>query len=99
MSIFPPGQTLAARVAELSTACRKESASAHAKAQGREDDLQLLLLVDGGYRPRTAEMDALRAELGLPDPVVPSLTEFGRLNRMLYMAHGRGKASATAVGG
>lgn len=99
MSVFPPVQTLAARVAELSTACRQESASAYAKAPGREADVQLLLLVDGGFRPRTAEMDALRAELGLSNPLIPSLDEFGRLNRMLYMAHGRGKASATAVGG
>ena len=99
IALTPTTQTLAARVAQLAAACQQEVQQAFEKAPGREHDVVSLMLVDACVYPRTEAMDQLRKELGLLDPVVPSADEHGRLNRMLYMVHGLGKASATEVGG
>lgn len=93
------GRALTARVSLLQAAYGAETATALARAPGRAHDVFTLMLVDDGLKPRTAAMDALRAELGLPDPIAPSSLELGRLSCMLYRARPHGTASVSAVGG
>lgn len=90
---------LIARINELSAAFACETRAAFAAGLGREDDVVTLLLVDCGVYGRNPAMDKLRAELGLPDPVLPSAREHGELSRRLYTVRDHGTASATAVGG
>lgn len=93
------GPALVARINELSAGFACEAREAFAAGVGREDDVLTLLLVDSGVYGRNPAMDQLRAELGLPDPVLPSAREHGELSRRLYTVRDHGTASATAIGG
>ncbi|ADU99805.1 hypothetical protein Alide_2062 [Alicycliphilus denitrificans BC] len=93
------GRALVDRVKQLQASYRAECSAALALAPGREGDVFTLMLVDDSLKPRTAAMDALRVELGLPDPIAPSSLELGRLSCRLYKAPPHGTASASAVGG
>ena len=93
------GKTLAQRVAELEAAFRQEINQAFAKAPGREHEVDRLMLVDAGVIACTPQLEALRAELGLPTPVVASAREHSDLSCRLYKARDLDTASAPAVGG
>ena len=90
---------LLARLQELAIARRQETAAAFAKAPGRELDVDRLMLVDAGVIACNPALDALRAELGLPTPVVPSAREHSDLSRRLYKGRDLDTAFAPAVGG
>jgi len=92
-------QALVQRINALSSICITETNRAFHLGEGREADVVRLMMVDAGVHARSPEMDALRAELGLSDPVIPSLNELGELNRMLYRARDPGTASGAAAGG
>ena len=92
-------QALLARLQVLAVARRQETAEAFAKAPGRELDIDRLMLVDAGVIACTPQLKALRAELGLPTPVVPSAREHSNLSRKLYKGLDLDTASAPAVGG
>lgn len=94
-----PQQQLVARINALGMERRQQTAAAYAQAPGREHEVDRLMLVDLGIIARTTELDALRAELGLPSPVVASAQEHGDLSRKLYTARDLGTASASAAGG
>ena len=94
-----PKQRLVARLNALTVSRQQESAAAFAKAPGREQDVERLMLADAGIIALTPQLDDLRAELGLPRPVVPSAQEHSELSRKLYKAHDLGTASASATGG
>lgn len=92
-------QTLVARLQTLAIARRQETAAAFAKAPGREHEVDRLMLVDAGVIACTPRLEALRAELGLPTPVVPSAREHSDLSCKLYKARDLDTAFAPAVGG
>lgn len=92
-------QALLARLQTLAIARRQETAEAFAKAPGRELDIDRLMLVDAGVIACTPQLEALRAELGLPTPVVASAREHSDLSCRLYKARDLDTASAPAVGG
>lgn len=92
-------KALLSRLQMLSIARRQETAEAFAKAPGRELDVDRLMLVDAGVIACTPALDDLRAELGLPTPVVPSAREHSDLSRRLYKGLDLDTASAPAVGG
>ena len=88
-----------ARLQVLEVARREETAAAFAQAPGRELDIDQLMLVDAGVIACTPALTALRAELGLPTPVVPSAREHSDLSRKLYKGRDLDTAFAPAVGG
>ena len=92
-------QALIARLQVLEVARREETAAAFAQAPGRELDIDQLMLVDAGVIACTPALTALRAELGLPTPVVPSAREHSDLSRKLYKGRDLDTAFAPAVGG
>ena len=92
-------RALVERINALGAACEHETAQAYQLAPGRERDVWRLMLVDADIVERTPFMDAVRIELGLPDPVVPSAREHGELSRRLYTARALGTASGSAAGG
>lgn len=92
-------QALLARLQVLAVARRQETAEAFAKAPGRELDIDRLMLVDAGVIACTPQLKALRVELGLPTPIVPSAREHSNLSRKLYKGLDLDTASEPAVGG
>jgi len=92
-------RALVERINALGAACERETAQAYLLAPGRERDVGRLMLVDAGIVERTPFMDAVRLELGLPDPVVPSAREHSELSRRLYTARDLGTASDAVAGG
>lgn len=92
-------QALLARIQVLAITRQEETAAAFAKAPGRELDVDRLMLVDAGVIACNPALDALRAELGLPTPVVPSAREHSDLSRRLYKGRDLDTAFAPAVGG
>ena len=97
--IGEPSPDLAERVNQLAAAFRREVAHAYRVGAGRADEVTDLMQADAGLRPLTPALQALRAELGLPDPVLPSAQEHGELSRRLYTGRGPGTASGPAAGG
>lgn len=93
------GHALVNRVRELRASFEAEFAAVMPLTAGRETEVFALILADDGVGDLTPAMEALRAELGLPKPVIPSARELGRLSRRLYTARPSDTAPAQMAGG